>query len=338
MNLQKTWLYAIACTLLLLTACRKKDFLQGYDTGALFAKPTDTEISSIIRDWQMRDLTPSSYSVVEQHSVAKGKYILKIISFRLQDIIEYGAIVTPTQAGSFPVKVHVGGFGYQLTTNSVKMVLDTSNTGSLSILAIPALRGQSLQVIINDTTYTTPLSGGRHCDAFDGATDDVLAFLNVIDSIEPKADVTRTAIRGGSRGGTVALLAGIRDTRVKRAVCIVGPADMLTLTAANQNDDTYQCQFLDDLVNKQATITATRQKMIASSPYYFADRLPLIQMHMGTKDKYVPVQQAYDLRDKLANLGQSQKLELFIYDRTHEDIATNNPDMETRIGQFLEHL
>jgi dipeptidyl aminopeptidase/acylaminoacyl peptidase len=61
-------------------------------------------------------------------------------------------------------------------------------------------------------------SGGEHCDGFDGAADDIIAFLNVIEETEDRADVQRTTVRGGSRGATVALLVAERDKRVKGAI------------------------------------------------------------------------------------------------------------------------
>jgi len=122
-----------------------------------------------------------------------------------------------------PVQIYVGGFGLGITTNSINLALDNSGSGEAQILAIPALREQSLEITIDGTFYTSPLSEGNQCDAFDGATHDVLAFLNLVQQTEMNADVNRTGVRGGSRDGTVALLARYKGYKVKTGGRCGGP-------------------------------------------------------------------------------------------------------------------
>jgi dipeptidyl aminopeptidase/acylaminoacyl peptidase len=195
-----------------------------------------------------------------------------------------------------------------------------------------------LEITLNGTRYSSPLSEGLQCDAFDGATDDAIAFLNLIQQTENKADVNRTSMRGGSRGGTVALLAGIRDKRIKKVVGIVSPTNFVKLTALNENDPTYRCQFLSILKSNPSFLVQTRTKLIASSPVYFAQHLPATQLHMGLNDKNVPIDQGYELEQKINQLGMSSNFQLFTYDKTHTDIATNNSEMTNRIEQFLSQL
>lgn len=331
-------LLVLTATLFLVSSCKKDGFLTKDERKVLFAAPVTTEPDAVLTGWQQRSLEPADYTVMQDHEIAGGQYRLRIVSFRLDGMKQYGALLVPETSVSLPVRMQIGGFGLGLTTNSVNLVAGNTAPASPSILAIPALRGQSLEVTINGTVYTSPVSEGEHCNAFDGATDDVIAFLNLIQQTEPRADVNRTAVRGGSRGGTVALLAGIRDARIKRVVDVAGPTDMLELTAQHENDPTYRCQFLDAFKNGQSTIAATRSKMIASSPLYFARRLPLTQLHMGLKDKNVPVIQAYNLEKALTREGMSSQLQLYTYDRAHTDIATNNPELAARIEEFLSHL
>lgn len=320
-----------------LTSC-KKDFLSNDDRKALFAEPTASELENIFSDWQSRDLTPTDYSVVQQADVLQGNFTLKIVSFKVNNIKEYGALLIPNTINKVPVQVYVGGFGIDVTTNGINLAINNADTGDAHILAIPALRGQSLEIALNGTVYTSPLSEGNHCGAFDGATDDVIAFLNLIQQTEEHADVNRTGIRGGSRGGTVALLAGARDTRVKRVIDVVGPTDLFGLTSQSENDATYQCQFLNSYKNGQISLQEARKKMLASSPIYFAEHLPLTQLHMGLQDKNVPIKQAYDLEKKIQALGNTATFQLFTYDKTHFDIATDNPQLLERIQEFFSHL
>ncbi len=329
--------YCLA-VLVVFTGCQPNDFLADFDKNALFASPTQAELNAIRTDWQTRNLQATNYSVIEEKHISHGKFTFKLVAFELQGIKEYGALLVPNTTQKLPVRLYVGGFGIDQTKNSLILKMDSTSSNEAFILAIPALRGQSLEITVNDTVYASPLSTGNHCDAFDGATDDVLAFLNVIQATEAAADVSRTSVRGGSRGGTVALLAGIRDSRVKRVVSIAGPTDFFPLTETHVNDRTYQCQFLDDLKAGNETIAEARHKLIASSPLYFADDLPLSQVHMGVKDKNVPISQGNALKDRIAQLGMTSGFVLYTYDKTHTDIATNNTEMADRIEQFLSQL
>ncbi len=336
--MKKQLVVIIIIILPFLFSCKKESYFSEEQQSALFAAPSATEIADVYHTWQAIDLTPSAYTVVQEKQLMSGKYTLKIVSFNVNDIQEYGALIIPNTTEKMPVRIYAGGFGLDVTMYRMILELNPSGSDKPFILAMPTLRGQSLQITINDTTYTTPLSGGDHCDAFDGGTDDVLAFLNLIEQTEPYADVNRTSVRGGSRGGTVALLAGIRDKRIKRVVCVAGPVNMLALSSGHVNDDTYRCQFLSAYKNGQVSLAEARNKMIASSPAFFADRLPLAQMHMGLKDSNVPIWQAYEFQKRIDAAGITAGFQLFTYYRTHSDIATNNADLAQRIEDFLSQL
>jgi len=339
MNRKLKWHSSVAALALffLIHSC-SNDFLSEYEESVLFATPSESEIDSIFSDWGKRDLNPTDYSVVTENELLNGKYKLKIVSYRVAGIKEYGALLIPETDSLVPVRMFIGGFELNNSVNAITLASDTAATNSSFILAIPALRGQSLEITFNGTLYSSPLSEGDQCDAFDGATDDAIGFLNVIQQTESNADVNRTSVRGGSRGGTVALLAGIRDTRIKRVVDVAGPTDLLELSSLNENDKTYQCQFLDDLKNDQSTLDETRKKIIASSPLFFAEHLPLTQLHMGLNDEIVPVNQGYQLEQKITQLGMSSTFQLYTYDRSHTDIASNNAELEERIEEFLSQL
>lgn len=329
---------AVGAFLMTTLSCNKNDFLPDSDKNVLFAVPSASEIDGVLDDWQKRDLTPTDYQVVQETPLLDNKFKLKIVSFKVSGIKEYGALLVPEGGSLLPVRMLIGGFGYDITTNSFEMVVDNSLAKTPFILAIPALRVQSLSITINGVPYSSPISEGEHCDAFDGATDDALAFLNLIQQTENKADVNRTSIRGGSRGCTVALLAGVRDKRIKRVVGVAGPTDFVTLTAANENDMTYQCQFLDNVKNNPTGLADARKKLIASSPIYFAKNLPLTQLHLGLNDKIVPVAQGYALKETISKLRLDSLFQLFTYSRTHTDIATSNAELNARIEEFLSEL
>jgi dipeptidyl aminopeptidase/acylaminoacyl peptidase len=265
--------------------------------------------------------------------------VLKIVSFQVGEYKEYGALLVPGSGTNLPVRMYLGGFQHGNSTNAIILESDDSHIGEPFIFAFPALRGQSISITINGTEYTSPVSEGNHCDAFDGAADDAIAFLNIIEATEDKADMKRVSVRGGSRGATVALLVAERDKRVKLAIAVAGPANLVTLTSHNENDLTYQCQFLQSFVNETETMAQVRHKMIASSPVFFAAGLPKTQVHLAAEDDIVPVSQGNELENEIKTLGKQDQFELFIYEgRGHADIATDNQELSDRIQEFLSQL
>jgi len=151
--------------------------------------------------------------------------------------------------------------------------------------------------------------------------------------------MTKVMVRGGSRGGTVALLMAERDERVKLAAAIAFPVDLLGQTAIHPNDPTYKFQFLDALINKSAALEDTRVKMIASSPLYFCKQLPKTQIHFGDKDNITPASQGEKLFNAMKASGLESSMEFYLYkNRGHTDIGNNNPEMDERINSFFHQL
>ena len=325
--------------LFLFAGCRiDDDYLSDYNKDELFTPVTTDEINAVKSDWELRDLTPSDYEELEIVELSDNQTILKLVSYRIDGLREYAALLVPLEGSDLPVKVYLGGFGLGITENSVA-IESNQTAANKSILAIPALRGQSLKITIEGKTYVTPTSEGIHCDAFDGAADDGIGLLNLIELTEKRANVNRTAVRGGSRGATVSLLMAERDNRVKMAFAIAGPTDLLGMTSINENDPTYQCQFLEDLVQNGGTIEEARKKMIASSPLYFASDLPLAQLHLGEKDPIVPLSEGEKLQFEITRLGNQEHFELFIYEeRGHVDISLKNELLNQRIDSLMSQL
>ncbi len=185
------------------------------------------------------------------------------------------------------------------------------NLGSRFIYVVPTYRGERLE--FQGKTFT---SEGDRRDALDGATDDTIALLNVAMQITPEADATRVCAFGRSRGGTVALLTGIRDNRIDCVVNWSGPTDWFHLmdTEGWTEEETWAEalrmrasptelggqnveRFLSKAIARKANLAAVRHNMIASSPLYFASLLPLSQNHYGLEDTSVPTVNGYRLID-----------------------------------------
>jgi len=329
----------ILLNILFCSSCKDDDFLDGYNRNELFAEPSQNELDDILMDWKSRDLSMKNYTVLQETEIPGINAVLKTVSYTVNGYHEYAALLVPESAGDMPVQMYIGGFGINNNVNSIQLVIDHYDDEPF-VFALPALRGQAFNITINDIRFSSPgTSEGDHCDAFDGAADDVIALLNVIAGTEGGVNIKRTSVRGGSRGATVALLAAERDKRIKLAIGVAGPVNLLELTSLNENDQTYQCQFLNDLVNGNITVQSARLKMIASSPVFFAAHLGQTQLHLGKDDLIVPFSQGEDLKKVLDDLGMTDSLQLFIYEgRTHENIATNNPELNERINVFLKQL
>ena len=196
------------------------------------------------------------------------------------------------------------------------------------IVVIPSFRGQEL--IIGNNKYQ---SAGDVGDAFDGATTDALAFLNVTLAMFSNADEDRVATYGGSRGGTVALLAAARDKRIKRAIAVAAPTDMKELYLLYP--DQFKLLFFNDLLAGKISEEEARKKFIASSPIYFTDALPLTQIHHDTKDPFVPVQFA----QKISNVMKSSHkgLSTYYYEEAIHGFW-NDKAFWIRVQEFLRPL
>lgn len=331
-------LLLLSLVFLTASSCKKDDALKGIDKTALFADPTQAELDAIEAAWKKRDLTPRNITIEKTHAI-NSRLNLHIISFELSGSKQYAGVLVPPTPTPLPIRVFVSGFSLQdpVTFQNIQISSDAANLPFIYL--VPALSGQSLKLVVNDNEYTSPVSEGARNDAFDGAADDVIACLNAVGNAFSEADTNAVMIRGGSRGGTVALLAAERDKRVKLAAGVAFPADLLSLTATHQNDPIYKFQFLNALINQTATLEETRVRMIASSPLYFCQYLPKSQMHFGQDDKITPPLQGQMLFDAMKNLGLENHIELFIYpNRGHSDVADNNPEIEQHIQKFFDGL
>lgn len=158
---------------------------------------------------------------------------------------------------------------------------------------IPGFRGQSL--IINRKSYC---SEGFFGDAYAGATDDALRFLKLVRDEYPSIDAQRMAVYGVSRGGTVAMLAGLRSPDFRCVISVAGPSDFLSPQVAQRYSKQYQYQFL----NQVKPLPQLRQRIIESSPLHFINELEgyflLIQ---GRQDPIVPSINAESIKTQLTD-------------------------------------
>lgn len=206
---------------------------------------------------------------------------------------------------------------------SLRMMDDLKNR---FIYVVPSFRGE----VLNFAGETYRSQGDRR-DALDGATDDTISFLSAALKVTTEADSKRICVFGHSRGGTVAMLTGIRDKRIDCVVNVAGPTDWFyamgtdgwtkrelwqegvrihasPLETGGQNLE----RFMGRAFEGEATLAEVRHNMIASSPLYFAQRLPLSQHHYGIEDISVPERNGRELVQMLKQ-GPRNRFTTYFY-------------------------
>jgi dipeptidyl aminopeptidase/acylaminoacyl peptidase len=258
----------------------------------VLVEPSSREIRKVLTERRRLGLSPINVMIHDSIELSNSNR-LYILSHTIQEGRHYGAIVIPNRPDQrkLPVVIFAtGGDGmhtqFDLTQDFNHKAVQFPNflggtLDSIFIIVIPSFRGQ--QLIIGDKKFQ---SEGPVSDAFDGATTDALAFLNVTLETFKKADENRIMIYGGSRGGTVALLASARDKRIKRTVAVAAPTDMRELYKLYP--DQFKLLFFNDLLSGKITESDARKKFISCSPIYFTKELPLVQLHHDKNDPFVP--------------------------------------------------
>jgi len=319
-----------------------------FPVSSVFAKPTSAEISAVERDWAARDLSPAGVREELKDRVRLGRWNanIRIVSHLVHGSPHYGAIIYPDNAAvkSLPVIVVAKGVSPTYFPLDIADQPDDALMGEMSdrfIYVMPSYRGEVLN--FKDRSF---VSEGDRRDALDGATDDTLALLSVALETTPEADGQRICVYGQSRGGNVALLAGIRDKRVKCVVDVSGPTDWFYLMGLNgwteqelwteavrTHANTLETggqnleRFMMRAIEGKADLAAVRHNMIASSPLYFAGRLPQTQLHYGIEDTSVPTRNGRRMVAEMERAGvPPSRYEAYFYpNEGHDTDRINGP-------------
>lgn len=284
----------------------------GIDLKSLYNETDSIEISDIKSYWKnFNSKSDSSKILVDGINSNKRKFLILKHYFNGQK--HFGAVIFPKdydKTKKYPLLVFASGLNQiqpsvnlNMRPNIKEFFSDLSNY----FIVIPSYRGQSL--IAKNKEYC---SDGFFGDAFDGATDDTLRLLEYVKYSFKGVDKKRIAVYGESRGGTVALLMGIRDKSIHAVISAAGPTNFFSIETYNRYGLQYKYQFL----SKKLPLKELRFKMIKSSPVYFINNYSnnLFLIH-GKNDHVVSIS---NTRNLIKELKVKEKLDTLITNNGHD--------------------
>lgn len=303
------------------------------ELDTLFMPATDAEIGTVRADWAARDV-----SVVGARVELEGPLdlvgtptVLRIVSHTVGGSRHYGAIIVPDGAEerSLPILAYLHGGENGVSIGDI--IIAAIALGDLRdrfVYVIPSFRSEPLEY--GDSTWVS--EGPSSHWNYD--VDDVLALLNLAIETIPEARPDSINMFGGSRGGGVALLAGVRDERIARIVTFFGPTYFFDdwvreivreaalrmprrLTGVAHLDSTV----VQPYIRGDLTRSETRLELVRRSSALWAADLPSVQLHHGTIDATVSVSQARALIERMEALGRgAPDFEAFIYEGGGHDV------------------
>jgi dipeptidyl aminopeptidase/acylaminoacyl peptidase len=314
---------------------------QGWTLADLLQPPTPSEIAAVQSEWRTRDLTPTDVRIVATHRVrvSGAEFKASIVVFFLAGSRQYGAIFLPAAAADpVPLILDIRGVepGYpvrRLDEGPFSATVVTSSEHQRFGFAVPSLRGHAIELA--GQTYA---SEGDRRDSWDGATDDAIAFLTAVLSLDESVDREHVGVFGASRGGSVALLMAARDPRLDAAVAFAPATDWFALmgrpeenwleallaaeSRQERDQNTREAQFLEWFVDdrRQLPLAEARRRIIASSPLYFRSAGAAFQVHHGVADRPVPVRNSQALEQRLGGAGIASG-EVLFYDEAGHDLS-----------------
>jgi hypothetical protein len=301
-----------------------------------YAPPTAAELARVRSEWQSRELRPRDIRKEhEAHLNINGVALqATAISYLIHDQRNFGVVLVPLEAKdhSYPLLVELKGVSPSYeplrVPDGVLIPSILGNNLRNFVVFLPAFRGERL--LFDGKTYQCE---GDPDNSWDGATDDAISFISAGLECFPQTDTKRILAFGKSRGGTVAMLLGERDPRLRAIVSWSGPTGWIEnmpqfgwnqfelvregiraksppYTTAGQAIRT----FFKPAIDGKADLRQTRDRLIASSPIYFVPSLPPTQLHYGVNDYIVPIEEGNSMEHAIARLGAKKPEIAVIYE------------------------
>ncbi len=303
------------------------------ELDTLFIAPSDAELDAVRADWAGRDVSARGATVVldEPLDLAGSATRLRVVSHTVNGVRHYGAIIVPDGAaeGSLPILGYLHGGDGGVSIGDLQFAaFALGELRDSFAYVVPSLRAEPL--VYGDSVW---VSEGPP-SPWDYDVDDVLALLNVAIEITPEARPDSINLFGGSRGGGVALLAGVRDARIARIVSFFGPTyffddwvrEIVREAALRTPRELTGVAHLDSTVIQpyirgEYSRGDARLDLVRRSSTLFAEDLPSVQLHHGDIDQTVAVSQAEALIAAMEALGRGNPdFEAYIYKGAGHDV------------------
>lgn len=296
-----------------------------FQLSDVYSPPTAAEIARVEADWKKRDLQPRDIRKEHQVDLSISGVDVKAtaISYLVHGRRNFGVVLVPLGAkqNGLPTLVELKGLSTSYEPlvvpggTLVPRILDDKVRNF--VVFLPGVRGEKL--LFDGRTYQCE---GDPDDSWDGATDDAISFISAgLDSF-PEADPNRIVAFGKSRGGTVAMLLGERDPRVRAIVSWSGPVGWIDnmpqfglsqfelvregLSAKAPPSSTpgqVIRTFFAPAIDGRMNLAQVRDRLIASSPIYFVSHLRAGQLHYGANDYTVPTEEGRSMETAVMRLG-----------------------------------
>ena len=308
----------------------------------IFESPINTPglLVDVKNDWANRDLSTTGLTIVDTkpgYGVGPDYYLL---SHQRDYGTHYGVVRVPGKMGgwgahSLPVMLytHAGDLVSHVGCTD-PFYQDYKNK---FIEVIPSYRENYI------CWGTVPYKSDGINSPANWDVDDVLVFLDEVlnDETFNMADPGRIVVMGGSRGGSPAYLAKIRDSyrpqpKIDGAIIIYGSVTdffhpsikrecrryIFTYPGYFREQEPFnhfEHYFNEDycvferiiepyLRGEFANLYDVRKQMLLSSPFYFSsqDELTRVQVHHGVEDQLARIEQTIKLRDAIGDQVEHQ--------------------------------
>lgn len=286
----------------------------GLPINELFKEPTENEIREILTEWKEKDFTPKRVQVEYLELRPNGDSI-KVVSHFFNGQKHYGQIRIPKNLNIRDAPILLGLMGggtsidvletgdiYRLSSGKCRDILNNY------ISIMPAFRGNILRG--EDFCFR---SEGYTGDVWLGAAEDAVAFLEVVKGMYSKNDSSKVLASGISRGATVALIIGGLTNKLDYIISTSTHTKFLDYSVF-QNErvgGSYQRVFF----TPKTTPEGIRKRIIASSPYFFADQISSFELHQGAEDDKTSVQHAKLFEQRLNKIGKNDStFKIYIYE------------------------
>jgi hypothetical protein len=282
----------------------------GISNEELFKTPGDAELNDVLADWQSKDFLARRVQLEYGERRSNGDS-LKVISHYVDGKKHFGMIRIPAgiDTKKAPILLGLSGGGANLDIVDETYLNRISSGRCREVLnnyitIVPSFRGDMLRG--GDFCFR---SEGYTGDVWLGAAEDAIAFLEVVKTMYSKNDSTRVLAMGVSRGATVALIIGALSDKLDYIISISTHTNF-------HNIDVFQKEMVGGdfpriFFTPETSPENIRKKLIASSPYYFAQRLPAFEIHQGADDQLTTVFHAKLMEQRLEQIGRKDKIYIY---------------------------